>query len=221
MNIFFAALTSVFAKLFGLIANISGTITGAFLALAITIFNWVTSDSFISLPYTIPGQAPDGNPFIEIGWTLTRNLTNIFFVLALLAIGLGTALRINSYQAKKALPALIGIALLVNFTPLICGLVVDASNIVMNFFMKDGLSGGNTFSNYAFRQWTNLEILFDLEDFWNPTTNVAAAVASIVLIWFNLIAAIIYLLFAFLFVIRYVAIWTLVILSPFAFVCYI
>ena len=216
MNPIAGALASVFAILFGLIANILGTITGAFLGIAVAIFNWVSSPGFISLSYTRLD-----NPFIEVGWTLTRDLTNIFFVLALVVIGLGTALRLTGYQAQKALPTLIIIALLINFTPVILGLIVDASNIVMNFFVQGGFAGANSFANYATSQWSNLSVLFDLETFWNPIDKVSAAAGSIVLIFFNLIAALIYLLFALIFILRYVAIWVLVILSPFAFACYI
>lgn len=210
------AIASVFAKLFGLIANIFGTITGAFLGLSVLIFNWVASDSFISLSYT-----QLDNPFIEVGWTLTRDLTNIFFVIALIVIGLGTALRITGYQAQKALPLLVIIALLINFTPVILGLIVDASNIAMNFFLQGGYAGSTSFANYATSQWSNLSAFFDLDDFWNPTKNIAAAAGSIVLIGFNLMAAIVYGSFALLFILRYIAIWTLVILSPFAFASYI
>lgn len=213
---FLGGLASIFAKLFGLIANIGGTITGAFLGVSVLLFNWVTSDEFISLSYT-----QLDNPFIEIGWTLTRDLTNIFFVIALIAIGLGTALRRTGYQAQKALPTLVIIALLINFTPVILGLIVDASNIVMNFFLKGGFAGSASFANYATSQWSNMSVFFDLGDFWNPTKNIAAAAASIILMGFNLMATIVYALFAFLFIFRYLAIWTLVILSPFAFASYI
>ena len=218
-NPFAGALAGVFATLFGLISNILGTITGAFLGLAVMIFNWVTSSSFISLSYT-----QLDNPFIKIGWELTRDLTNIFFVLGLVVIGLGTALRLTGYQAQKALPTLIIIALLINFTPVILGLVVDAANIAMNFFVQGGFGGGNSFANYATSQWGNIGSLVGGVRFWDPTANqeaIAAAVGSFVLIFFNLIAGLIYLLFAFIFIIRYIAIWTLVILSPFAFACYI
>ncbi len=223
-GVIFGAFLSVFAVIYGLIFNILGTITGAFLGAAVALFNWVSSDTFISLSYTNAGLSlgdPHFNPFIEIGWTLTRDLTNIFFVLALVVIGLATALRINDYQAKKALPVLIIIALLINFTPVILGLIVDAANIVMNFFAQGGFSGGNNFANYATRQWGNMSTLFGLGEAWDPLAKVGAAVGSGFLVFFNLIAALIYLLFALLFVVRYVAIWTLTILSPFAFACYI
>ena len=108
------------AGIVGFVLNIVGSILGVILGLVGELFKWVISPGFISLSYTNPA----GNEFIRVGWTLTRDLTNIIFVLALIAIGLGTALRIRDYQAKKALPILIIIALLINFTPVICGLIV-------------------------------------------------------------------------------------------------
>lgn len=220
-----SAFIGVISSVFGFLTNIAATITGTFLGMAVAVFNWVASDNFISLSYTQPGPVSEGgNPFIEIGWTLTRDLTNIFFVLALVVIGLATALRWNDYQAKKALPTLIIIALLINFTPVICGLIVDATNIVMNFFIQGGFASGSTFANFAVGHWENVSSLVGGIKFWDPIASqeaIAAAAGSLILVFFNLVASLIYLLFAFLFIFRYIAIWTLVILSPIAFASYI
>ncbi|MDD3399632.1 MAG: hypothetical protein PHF07_01135 [Candidatus Pacebacteria bacterium] len=221
------AFQAVFSVIFGFVANLLGTITGFFMFAAVNIFNFVTSPNFISLSYTNAGlqEGETGfNAFVYLGWTLTRDLTNIVFVIALVVIGLGTALRISGYQAQKALPTLIIIALLINFTPVILGLIIDASNIVTNFFIQGGFSGGTTLSSQVFGQWQNTMDLVGAAKFWDPVaTNKAmsAAIGSMVLVFFNLLAALIYLLFALLFVIRYVALWILVILSPFAFASYI
>ncbi len=221
------AFQAVFSVIFGFIANILGTITGFFMFAAVNIFNFVTSPNFISLSYTNAGlqEGQTGfNAFVYLGWTLTRDLTNIVFVIALVVIGLGTALRMSGYQAQKALPILIIIALLINFTPVILGLIIDASNIVTNFFIQGGFSGGTTLASQVFGQWQNTMNLVGGLKFWDPVaTNEAmsAAIGSMVLVFFNIAAAIIYLLFSLLFVFRYVALWILVILSPFAFASYI
>ncbi len=214
------ALSGVFATLLGLVFNILGIISGAFLWVSVNVFNWVLSPDFISLSYTDPSK----NPFLEIGWGLTRDFANIIIVLALVVIGLGTALRLAGYQAQKALPSLILIALLINFTPVICGLIVDASNILMSFFVGEGFAGGNSFVNLALNQWSNISSLAGGLKFWDPVASqeaIAASIGSFVLIMFNFFAALIYLVFALLFALRYVAIWVLVILSPLAFACYI
>lgn len=215
---------SVFA---GLIFNIYATLTGAILGMAVMIFNWVVSPGFISLSFTNAGLQsgdPNFNAFVSIGWELTRSFTNIIFVIVLIVIGLGTALRRADYQMQKTLPMLVIIALLINFTPVILGLIIDASNIVMNFFISGGFEGGNSFVNFATRQWSSIGSLVGGAKFWDPTSSneaIAAAAGSVSLIFFNIIAAILYLVISFLFVVRYIAIWLLVILSPLAFACYI
>lgn len=224
---FVGAILGVVSVIYGLIANILGTITGAFLGVAVSIFNWVISPGFISLSYTNAGLRqgdPNFNSFVSVGWELTRGLTNIIFVIAMVVIGLGTALRYKEYQMQKALPMLILIALLINFTPVLLGLIIDGSNIVMNFFISGGFQGGNSFANFAIRQWSNIGSLVGGLKFWDPTASaeaIAAATGSMILIWFNLISALLYALFAFLFIMRYLAIWILVILSPLAFACYV
>ena len=72
----------------------------------------------------------------------------MILVLILIYIALATILRLAGYETKKLLVTFVIVALLVNFAPVICGLVVDASNIVMNYFVKD-LSGGQQLVNSA------------------------------------------------------------------------
>ncbi|MBM3257788.1 MAG: hypothetical protein FJZ05_01035 [Candidatus Nealsonbacteria bacterium] len=218
------ALAGALSGFLGLIFNVLGTITGALLWLAVSVFNLVISPDFITvagepISYTDPSK----NPFIAIGWELTRDFSNIIIVLALVVIGLGTALRLTGYQAQKTLPALILIALLINFTPIICGLVVDAANILMNFFTKEGFAAGNSFINMTTSQWANIRALTGTKLYDPISSNkaIAAAVASLMIVVFNLVASLIYLVFAFLLTLRYIAIWVIVILSPLAFVSYI
>ena len=211
------AIAGAIAGVVGFALNIIGSVLGAILGLVGELLKWVISPGFISLSYTNPA----GNEFIRVGWTLTRDLTNIIFVIALIAIGLGTALRIGDYQAKKALPTLIIIALLINFTPIICGLIVDASNIVMNFFLK-GVVGLDAFASMINAQWSGW--ISGWKGFWNPVGSnpaIEAAAGSLAIIFYEIAAIFLLLLYASIFVIRYIVIWTLVILSPFAFACYI
>ncbi|MBU0476928.1 hypothetical protein KKB68_02910, partial [Patescibacteria group bacterium] len=182
-----------------------------FLAIAAWVLSWATSPGFISLPYTSGG-------IVDIGWTLLRDLANMGFVIALVAIGLGTALRYGEYQAQKALPRLIGVALLINFTPVICGLIIDGSNIAMNFFLE-GVTAGKNFVDLTGLQG---QIIGDsLGNFFNPRTDPTPLAKTIVLIAFSFIAGIFLLLYSIIFIARYVAIWVLVILSPIAFFCWI
>lgn len=179
-------------------------ITSFFLTFASDLLHWVITD-FISVKFT-------DNPIVNVGWTTVRDFTNMFFVLVLVAIALGTTLRIREYEVKKLLPILIGIALLINFTPVICGFIIDACNIIMNTF----LSGG--FLSDGFERSASNEVSLLTDETLSNTERVARGT---VLAGFNLVGGIIFLLFALLFAVRYVVLWILIILSPIAFFCYI
>lgn len=179
-------------------------ITSVFLTASQGILQWVISTDFISVKFT-------QNPIVDIGWTTVRDFANMFFILILVAIALGTALRIREYEVKKLLPALILIAVLINFTPVICGFIIDAANIIMNTFLKPG------FYSEGFVQTarSEMELLAGMQD----KTDILAT--AVLIAFFNLIGAFVFLLFALLFFIRYIALWILVILSPIAFLCYV
>ena len=215
LEAFFGAILSSFNFIVGGIVFIARLITSSLLSLAVGSLNNVISTGYISLSYTNPAT----NPFLGIGWELTRGLTNIIFVLALLAIGLGTALKINDYQAKKALPLLIIIALLINFTPVILGLIVDASNILMNYFLSSGFQGGSVWVSQSSALWNMWKPTG--EGLFNPAVQMNKFMALLVITFFNVIAMFIFFIFTTIFLMRYVIIWLLVILSPIAFACYI
>lgn len=187
-------------------------LANVFLSMSIAILGVVTSPGFISLSYTNPA----GNEFLAVGWALTRDLANIGFVIILVIIGLATALKIREYQWQKTLPLLIGIALLINFTPVILGLIVDASNIMMHFFLGDMVD----FTFVATIWHEQLNILLDSAA-WSRDLSFLPFAQTLFLIVFGFISGFIFFLFSFLFILRYIAIWMLVILSPIAFFCYI
>jgi len=73
----------------------------------------------------------------EVGWHVTRDISNMFFILFMIIVAFATILKIENYGIKKLLPKIIGIALLINFSLVICYFVVDITNITANFFIKD------------------------------------------------------------------------------------
>lgn len=182
--------------------------------LAGKLVNLVLSGNFITLPYTNPA----GNPIIQAGLNVTQSLVNMILVLVLIYIALATILRLQEYQAQRLLPTFIVIALLVNFTPVICGLIVDASNIIMNFFVQaihtDSFGG---LVRTKLDGITNNMQAIDIKQ-----SGIREQVIELIfLIPFMAILGFILLIFALIFTLRYFAIWLLVILSPIAFVAYI
>lgn len=187
------------------IANIIIGFFSAFLGIGAILLGWAIDPWFIKYGYTKGG-------IVDIGWPIVRDLANMMLVLALIAIALGTALRISEYEVRKALPRFLWVALLINFTPVILGVFVDAANIVMNFFLE-GFVGAdaikNSFSNFLHGMSTNN--IFD-PAFWLELMMIGL---------FSLLAFITFLLYAILFIFRRIAIWIMVIISPLAFVAWI
>ena len=75
-------------------------------------------------------------------WVTVRDIANIFIVLGLIAIAVTIILKLRDYDAKKLLVPLIIVALLVNFSNVICGLIIDVSNILIISFINSGSDVG-------------------------------------------------------------------------------
>lgn len=77
-------------------------------------------------------------------WELARNLANIMFVIAFLAIVYSqiTGSGLNNYGIKRMLPRLIIAAIAVNVSFYICQILVDISNI-MGYAIKEALSAAS------------------------------------------------------------------------------
>ena len=99
--------------------------------------------------------------FVQQGWTATRDFANMFFILILLAISLDFIL-FNSFGVKRALPKLLLIALLINFSIPIAGILLDFANIVTRFFLSQ-ISQGTFTENVA--QSVGISKSFDAETF--------------------------------------------------------
>lgn len=76
------------------------------------------------------------NPFIKAGLDVTMPLANMIFILAFVTIAIATILGLEAYGIKKLLPVLIIMALLVNFAPVFVGLIVDAANVIVFYFVR-------------------------------------------------------------------------------------
>lgn len=177
------------------------------------LVNWIVSPNFISYSYTSPAN----NPVIEVGLNVTQGLANMILVLVLIYIAIAIMLQLAGYETKKLLLSFIFVALLVNFTPVICGLIVDASNIVMNFFVKD--LPADSFAKLITSKVEALPVPFGENTDYRDT--LSALTQVVLLTSFLFVLSFILLIFAIIFLLRYIAIWLLVILSPIAFVFYI
>ena len=185
----------------------------------ITIFlGWIKT-IILNVP-VIPSEVG----VVRAGFDITRDLANILLILVLVFIGLATILRVKDYEAKKLLPILIIVALLVNFSPVLVGFVVDISNIVTNFFLNMG-SFEHTISvflmigDYFGKVFS---ILTEFGEVWDIMGHIVGVIVlGIVLILFFTYASWIYLMIVRILIVRVIALWILMILAPIAFLFYI
>jgi hypothetical protein len=106
---------------------------------------------------------------------------------------------------------------LVNFAPVFCGLVIDGANIVMSPFLmalQEGVSGWLS-------QVISSRMDFVIHQIRDQATKITTALGVIMMgvtqIIIHISLAIAFLLYALIFLLRYIAIWILVILAPIAF----
>ncbi len=206
----------VFASIFLLILAIFQVITALFPVITGAALSTVITSE---VPLTSGG-------IVDAGVELTRNFANLFFIVFLVAIAIATILRLERYGMKKALPMLILAALLINFSSVICGVVLDAAQVVMNFFIIDAWD--NTNIGLSLLEMNVMEAIhFDnindiFENFTTLTLHqfigraVSIVFRGIIAICFNVIVFLILGVYTIVFLLRIVIIWILVILAPLA-----
>ena len=120
-----------------LIINIIKLILGFILFIVIELFNLVTNIKVSEGP-------------AKTGFDITLQLANIGFVIAIIVIGFATILRKESYAMKKALPKLIIVAILINFSFFLANAAINFSDELTKVF-STSLSA-KTFEFRGFRQ---------------------------------------------------------------------
>ncbi len=178
------------------------------------LLSFVMSDSFIIWSYT-----GSDNPIIKAGLSVTQGMVNIVLVIFLVVIVAGMILNISQYGSQKMLVNLILVAMLVNFAPIIVGLVVDISNIGMSFFVSE-IRDGLQFIQSTLQSGSGEMIIEEIErTTGGMTVSLYTSVALLLMQTFiNMVIGFVMFLYVMLFLFRYIAIWMLTILSPIAFV---
>lgn len=173
------------------------------------ILAYVIKGDFIGKSVTdLDSTSSTYNSTVAIGWGIVRNVANAALVIGLVIIAINIILGREENKAKKTLINFIIIALLINFTPVICGFIIDGSNILTNSFMSGGINNGfaGAIKTAYDSSWSTLKS--DL---------LSIFLVNIVLLLFSLVAFFIYVMYALLFLARYVILMILVIASPVAF----
>lgn len=142
---------------------------------------------------------------VMVGWTIVRDIMNMIFIIAMIAMALGTILRIEKYNYKNLLVKVVLMALLINFSYVIAISLIDFSNMFAKFF-------------YADSQWHSLTFIWQ-NVAWGGgidggVSTIANSISGLIL---SIVMLVAFLTLTGMFIIRTVGLWMLIILSPAAF----
>ncbi len=76
-------------------------------------------------------------PVVKAGFEVTLSLVNLLLVMTLIILSFQFILDLHASEAKKTLGKIILAALLINFSLLIAGVLLDLSNVFTNYFLAD------------------------------------------------------------------------------------
>lgn len=156
-------------------------------------------------------------PAVQTGWAVTRDLANMFFIVALLLISIGTVFRIQEYRYTSMLRKLIMMAILINFSKTIAAFFIDLSQVVMLTFVnafKD-MAAGNLTQGFGIDKIVSFSKDASASGGDISPLSVAGAMFAAVVMLF--IALIVVAIFVILLAQRIVMLWIYIVLAPTAY----
>ncbi|MBU6415068.1 hypothetical protein KGQ34_02415 [Patescibacteria group bacterium] len=96
-------------------------------------------DQAVTLALNLP---MDQIGFVVQGWKIIRDVSNMFYVLILLWVALGTIFDFPKYNVREILPKLVISALLINFSLPLGTLVINTTNALANVFYQGIVDAG-------------------------------------------------------------------------------
>ena len=164
--------------------------------------------------FTNPGPTA-----VRFGWVVTRDLSNMFFIVMLMVIALSTAIGWpENYHYSKQLRPLLIVAVMINFSKTITGLIIDLGQVVMMTFVNGILpaAGGNFLNAFQISKLLQLSKTSTGASGGIADSSgllLGAALALVMVI----IATCVVLSLLVMMVWRIVMLWILIIMSPIAF----
>jgi len=170
--------------------------------------------SFTVLPQKIGGYVHFdviSNPDTGI-WKMMQIYANFGIIIMMIFMAIATILGIEKYSYKKMLWKLLLVALLINFSLIICGMLVDISNFLSYHFLSNSTSGnlGNTMEGVV----TNTSCAIagpDKSDFLPTMVGVSVAIVLSFVFLFQFAGLLLFI------VSRIITIWICLATSPLAF----
>ncbi len=153
-----------------------------------------------------------GPTAVRIGWVVTRDLANMFFIVFLLIIAFSTVIGYAKYHYEKNLSRLLIMAVVINFSKTICGLFIDMSQVVMLSFVNGfkAAAAGNFLNAFQISKLLSMSG-------GNADYNFGLVLAMMLAFILAAIAVCVVLVMLVMLIFRVIMLWILIILSPIAF----
>ena len=162
---------------------------------------------------------------ISTTWKVVRDIANMGFIFVLLYAAINTIIG-TGQDNKKLIVNVVVIAILINFSLFFTRIVIDISNVMALTFYDAIAPGSLSAENWAgqkglsdaFMQHLNLQTLYKAGDNLGFSSIITIGVLGTIML---LVAAFSFFAVALLFIIRYVVLILVLVLSPIAFIAYI
>lgn len=199
------------------IAGINGLLTfGGYVIMGITHF--IMGVALFCLNFFIVLAGYNGfmdAPIVQIGWTMVRDLANMFFIVALLVIAFAQILGREEYALKKTMGKLVLMAILVNFSLLISQLIIDVAHVVTMTFLNAivATAGGNMINMFSFNEVS--QVLAAVEaDGVNDGLGLKIFLTAVLSIFMSIGSLLSIGVYTVMMLVRIVTLWVLLVLSP-------
>lgn len=195
-----------------LINGIIGIILGLLSELVYGIFYWLVAPLIQSM-LSIHTYTDTFAAVIYPGWVVIRNICNIFFIVALIVIALATLFRVESYQYRGLLVQLILAALLVNFSLVISQAILGLADTLQAQFLPANVTvirslAGDLMVGYR-------STIFNANSIF--TGSFAGTIQHLFWLALSMGSFAVFCAIAIFLVIRIVALWLLLLVSPVAY----
>lgn len=161
---------------------------------------------------------------VATGWPLIRDLCNMFFIVVLLIIAFSTIIGYKEFDYKRYVPRLLLMAVLINFSKTLIGVLIDFSQVIMLTFVNGFKEAA--FGNFAkaFGLSNILSMSYDAMKGVNVNTgmeNYADAIGLLISsifasIMLMVVCTILTMMLVYM-VARVISLWILLIFAPLAF----
>ena len=223
-------LSSILVAMFGIISGIIRQVLTWTFSFLILPFLHAATSIHVGTGSCGGGLGGGGLGFLGIacdGWEYVKNIANLFFILFLIVIGLATILRVENYNYKRLLGYLVLMALLVNFSLVIGQAILQVADVAQDAFIGNsreelkGLANDLVLQRKGFLGTTDTTGVWALFQGKSPRGGVDILVGQMIDLAISILGFFVLGAITFFLLVRLVALWVLLIISPFAYVFFI